>query len=280
MPINREDPFALMARYPQKFRPANPVVHRTLRLVIIVIEAVLQVRHTLIGGQHLRQAQAARDRGQPVVLDMDHWGWSDIVLPLGLFWWRGYRPLTRKLFFLIGMRWIEKFWVKFGDRAYLVPPVLWPENPTDAQALQLAKYVAEGFRINDEQITAGKMTWAASQGTRARPERGGGPPGIIPPERGAWRIWRKAALVVPVALEGTERITPVKTWFPRFWHPLKVFVGEPIPVSGRSPTAEEVAIARAMLHIEHGDPRYAGAYREEAERRLAEKRAGRAAGPN
>ena len=272
--MNREDPFAMMARFPQRYRPANRPIHIFLRTMVILVEMVLQPRHRLIGGRHLKAAQEVRDKGEGIVLDMDHWGWSDIVLPLGLFWWRGYRPLTQKLFFLIGMRWIEKFWVKFGDRSYIIPPVLWPEHPTDAQALQLARYAAEAFRINDDQLEAGKMTWAASQGTRGRPPvaRPSDPPGIIAPERGAWRIWRRAAFVVPVALEGTERITPVGTWFPRFWRPLKVIVGEPMPVQGRSPSSEQVAIARAMLHVEFGDPRYAGVYREVAERAVSEKR--------
>lgn len=269
MGIKRDDPFFLMEKFPQKYRKANPVMNQICRFLVLSAELLLLPRHHLIeyekGG--MNKIQELRKSGSKLVLDMDHWGWSDIVLPLGLFWWKGYRDLTRKMFFLIGMRWIEKFWVRWGDRAYIVPPTLIPKNPTSAQMRKIAAYTKAAFAINDSQISRGFIVWAASGGTRVRidPKQPDLPPGIQKPLGGSKKIWREADFVIPVALEGTHLITPVGTWFPRFWRKMTVIVGAPIPVNAPYPLSEELGLARALLHVRYGDPRYAGEYRKQAE---------------
>ena len=265
---------ALMARVPARFYPRNNYLYHAERCLIIMLEWYMKRHQTLTGASNLARVAELRRQGCKIVMDFDHFSAADIPAPLAVFRNRGFNELTKNIFYLIGLRWSEKFWIRGGDRSFVVPMPLVPNRPVHdpleheaAFKVRREEYVKLLRQIHDynnkaldlmaAQLREGKMGWVSSQGTRSRS-------GLIQRSvSGAQDFWRAADVVVPIGLEGTRDIIPIYQRFPRIWKELRVLVGKPIFTVDGLPSADALGRARAQLHIDHGNPLVAGEYYEE-----------------
>lgn len=268
-----------MERVKSGYHQGSPWIYYPCLWLGIVLQIFMRRHQTLIGAENLAQIEQYRQQGYRIVLDFDHFSTADIPAPLCLFWDRGYHQLVRSMFFIIGLRWGEKFLGRGADRCYVVPEPLIPARPqrrdkesdeeitnrrqTWRQIIQVIKeYNNSSWKALGFAQSRRRITWASSQATRSRS-------GLMQKSMpGANQLWENGDVVFPIALEGTEGIIPIGKWLPRFWKPLLVIVGKPIIVDHEKnyPTANEVGRARARLHIDNApisNPFIAGEYYEE-----------------
>lgn len=272
--VQMETVLSKMERVRSGYHRGNWWLYHLCLLLGIILQVFMRRHQTLIGVENLKKIELYRQWRYRIVLDFDHFSTADIPAPLCLFWDLGYRQLVRSMFFIIGLRWGEKFLGRGADRCYVVPEPLIPDRPHKSESETPDQFAARKRSFLDviarirtyndsswaalrEAQKSDRLTWASSQATRSR---SGMSMKSLP---GAVELWRNADLVVPIALEGTAEIMPIGSRLPRFWKPLTVIVGEPLLLIDGIPSAEELGRARAQLHLDYGNPYVAGEYYEE-----------------
>jgi len=249
-----------------------------------ILSRIIHRRLELEGEENVRKALHQAKRG--VIFAVDHRSSADVFMPQIILYLYGWKRLAEFLFFyLVGLRFINRDLISLGvmsrDRIPIVPPTMIPtERPSTSDPEARAKFkqqVRIAIEVNREArswtsklLSQNLWMYIAPEGTRSR--------FVVmtqPPEAAATILNHDGVYMLPVALEGTEKMWPVDSW-PRPLTQVGVLVGKPRHIDVVRRRARylearyEVSFNRAfvdvimreiaLLHIEKGDPSYAGFY--------------------
>lgn len=235
-----------------------------------------------------------------IVYAIDHRSSADVFISQLILWLAGFKNLAEEIFlYVIGLRFINRhpffsIAVRGGPRVTIVQPTMIPSRPpagADKAAREDWRRQAEVARriINDAKkwvwkfLDEGRWVFISLEGTRSR--KG---PMVEAAAAAASLIRREGSYILPVALEGTEKMWPIGAKLPHPFTRIRVIVGEPVSVEDlqerakilheRFGVSEDRAFVDlimreiALLHIRLGDPKYAGYYSRSLEEIYEERR--------
>lgn len=283
---------------PSGFLPGNPIIWLLAKSLFLplfgfinwwqppipLLKRVVKRRLEIVGIEHVHEVLGLANHG--VIFAVDHRSSADVFMPQIILYLCGLKELAEKVFFyIVGLRFINRNLISLGvmsrDRIPIVPPTMIPTvKPPASDKVAREKFrqqVRSAIAINNaaRQWTSrllkdNRVAYIAPEGTRSRNRAM-----TQPLETVASLLNQDDVYVLPVALEGTERMWPIDCW-PRPLNTVKMLVGRSIHVDEirRQATylAEKFGVsfnrafvdlvmnAIARLHIDSGDPTYAGFY--------------------
>lgn len=262
-----------------------------------LLRLVFQRRLKLIGIENIVEALRLNVAG--VIFATDHRSSADVFMPQIILYLHGFKDLAERLFFyIVGMIFVNRDLISFGTRGRDIIPIL-PERMMDQKRPKVNEPGREAYRaqiriatrINKKaredaatELRRRRWLYVAPEGTRSRE----GPMAEAPKET-VGVLSFEGAVILPVAQEGTEKMWPIGSW-PRPLNEITLIVGKPVTNEqvwqeaaklhaefgvGLDRAFVDVVMRRiALLHIEHGNPWYAGFYAEPNEVRYAREKKG------
>lgn len=255
-----------------------------------LLRRIFRRRLKLLGKENIEEARRLGVNG--VVFPTDHRSSSDVFMPQINLYLHGYKDLVeRTLFYMAGLIFVNRELISFGVRGVDIVPIVSPRmipqdrpGPKDPTRGSFREQVRRATTINKmareataNLLKSGRWLYVAPEATRSRSVQM-----AEAPKETVGVLNFDGVIILPVAQEGTEKMWPVDSW-PRPLTEVLLIVGEPIHVDMVRQEAERLhaeynvtydkafvdVIMRliALLHIEKGNPWYAGFYAKPNEER-------------
>jgi len=175
------------------------------------------------GIENLRSAWESHTRGNPLVLISNHLSYIDSHIIEELLISNGFGEMAKRLFHLAGQKTYSTFWRRFFTRGINTIKVF--QSGVKASAGTRRRRAIESFRAFRRIMTSNPVL-LFPEGTRTRTGRmGPGVPVLVNYLRGN--------IVLPMALQGTERMLAVGARLPRRIRVVlkvgKAFIAKPPP---------------------------------------------------
>lgn len=272
---------------PTGYYPRNKIIWGIAKAIFIPVGRLSQWlgNFELIGIENIKKALALKSG---MVYAIDHRSSADVFISQLLLWLAGFKHLAEEIFlYVIGLRFLNRhpvfsIVVRGGPRIAIVQPNMIPtQRPRGSDTFARAEWsrqIRVARKIIDiankrvwRFLDAGRWIFIFLEGTRSR--KG---PMTKAAAAAATLIRHKGSYILPVALEGTEKMWPLDAWLPNPFTKIRVIIGEPISVEYLDLQAKELSqqfgvkedqvfvdlVMReiALLHIRQGNPKYAGYY--------------------
>lgn len=301
----------LQENEPKGFYPGNQLIWIPVKTVFLTIfgfanwwepkipllNRIIRRRLKLLGIENVLEALRLAKHG--VIFVVDHRSSADVFMAQIILYLYGLKEIAEFLFFyLVGLRFLSFFrhpislGVASRDRIAITPPTMIPDKrpPIRDKAarerfkkqVRLAfEIIAEARREVARLLSENRWLWIAPEGSRSKEVVM-----VQPPAATAKILNHDGAYMLPVALEGTEKMWPLDSW-PRPFNQVTMLVGKPLHIDEVRRRAKALEAAYkvsfnrafvdvvmreiALLHIEKGNPYYAGFYSQSLEE-IYEKR--------